>query len=172
MRRLLLAAVIGALASAEARAEGWPPHMPRPVADNHGWGPHTTSVTWPSLVPPGWYSATYNYRWYYPWYAYYNFSNGPYANWPATGGYAGYAYHGRAGLQYSYAQPAEPYIGQWYTGNDPAGVLMAREAAGAAGSYNALQGMTASPKKDDKKGEKKDDKGNKVDEKTGDAPNK
>lgn len=163
MRRLLLAAVIGAFAASEARADGWPPFMPRPLANNHGWGPHTTSVAWPSLVPPGWYSATYNYRWYYPWYAYYNFNTGPYANWTATGGYAGYTNHGRAGLYYSQAQPAEPYIGQWYTGVDPPGVIRAREATGA---QNPQPGSKTEPKKADKKIKPKDEKGKNVDKRT------
>lgn len=57
----------------------------------------TSSVTWPSVNPPGWYTNTYKHAWYYPWYAYYDFSSGPYANWMAGGGYAGYASHGPAG---------------------------------------------------------------------------
>ena len=91
MRRLLLMAALAAgvvLGSAGAgRADGW--HIPR-----------TTSVTWPSVSPPGWYTDTYKHNWYFPWYAYYNFSSGPYANWAAGGGYAGYAYHGPAGYYY------------------------------------------------------------------------
>jgi hypothetical protein len=146
MRRLLLAAVVGSLAAAEARAEGWPPHYPPPNPEYHGWGPHTTSVTWPSIVPPGWYTNTYNYRWFYPWFAYYNYSAGPYANWPATGGYAGYAYHGPAGMYQSHKQPAQPYIGAWYRGS-------------AGGSFSALQGLTTAPSVPSPMPEKKDDTG-------------
>jgi uncharacterized protein (TIGR03000 family) len=41
--------------------------------------------------PPGWYTNTYLYHWQYPWYAYYNYSQGPYANWMRAQGFAGYA---------------------------------------------------------------------------------
>ncbi|MBY0458274.1 MAG: hypothetical protein K2V38_13115, partial [Gemmataceae bacterium] len=64
-------------------------------------GPPATSVTWPSVSPPGWYTNTYWHRWYYPWYAYYDYTTGPYANWMSGGGYAGYSYHGPAGF-YNY----------------------------------------------------------------------
>ncbi len=102
MRKLLLLAALaagGLFGSAgAARAEGDFNAGPLKVPDVHRWlGPHSTSVTWPSVNPPGWYTNTYRHRWYYPWYAYYDFSHGPYANWMAGGGYAGYAYHGPAG---------------------------------------------------------------------------
>ena len=156
MRRLLLVAVIGVAASASAaRADGIPRYMPCPNANIHGWGPHASSVTWPSAYPPGWYTATYTYQWYMPWYAYYNFSHGPYANWMAGGGYAGYANHGPAGyFYYPNVKPAEPYIGEW----------MGR-VSGRPTPYDVLQGklMPAAPpaqvaKTDDKKEEKKDEK--------------
>jgi uncharacterized protein (TIGR03000 family) len=146
MRKLLLlAAVAGGLLGAPtaARAEGDFHAGPFRCFDFHRWqGPKTTSVTWPSVNPPGWYSDTYRYRWYYPWYAYYNFSMGPYANWMAGGGYAGYAYHGPAGY-YNYPL------------SDQGGY-----AASVDYSHYAPQGMappaTDQPKKDEKP--KKDDK--------------
>ena len=153
MRRLLLLAAIsagGLLGSASAaRAEGKRPAWPIPVPDIHECtGPHAQSVTWPSVTPSGWYTDTYRHQWYYPWYAYYNFSMGPYANWMAGGGYAGYANHGPAGMYYSHKPPAEPYIGSWYTGSP------------ALPSY--LSTPAGTPKQDEKKDEKpkdKDDKG-------------
>lgn len=115
MRRLLLLAAIaggGILSAREAKAD-----------DIMFFGPESTSVTWPSVMPPGWYTDTYCHAWYFPWYAYYNFSQGPYANWPASGGYAGYAYHGPAGyFYYPNKQPAQPYHGAWFTGTEAYGV--------------------------------------------------
>lgn len=106
MRKLLLLAALaggGVLGSTgAARAEGDHHWGPIRIWDIHQClGPKSTSVTWPSVNPPGWYTDTYRHRWYYPWYAYYNFSHGPYANWMAGGGYAGYSYHGPAGY-YNY----------------------------------------------------------------------
>ena len=89
MRKLLLAtvlAVAGLVCSAGTADAQYRYHRPQ-----------TSSVTWPSANPPGWYTNTYKHLWFYPWYAYYDFSYGPYANWAAGGGYAGYAYHGPAG---------------------------------------------------------------------------
>ena len=105
MRKLLLLAALAAGGvvgtSGLARAEGEHHWGPVPIPDIHRWlGPKTTSVTWPSVSPPGWYSNTYRHKWFYPWYAYYNYSHGPYANGTASGGYAGYAYHGPAGYYY------------------------------------------------------------------------
>ncbi|HEY1186441.1 MAG TPA: TIGR03000 domain-containing protein [Gemmata sp.] len=94
MRRFLLAAALVAVGLAwSAGSAGAQQHHQRRA--------HTTSVTWPSVNPPGWYTNTYMHAWYYPWYAYYDFTAGPYANWMAGGGYAGYAYHGPAGY-YNY----------------------------------------------------------------------
>lgn len=89
MRRLLLAAVlvVGGLVFSAGRAD----------AQYRAHRPMTSSVTWPSASPAGWYTSTYKHAWFYPWYAYYDFSSGPYANWAAGGGYAGYASHGPAG---------------------------------------------------------------------------
>jgi hypothetical protein len=135
MRRVLLLAMLGVTVSVGwARADGIPQHYPWPRPTNHGFGPHTTSVTWPSVVPPGWYSNTYNYRWYYPWFAYYNYSSSPYANWPATRGVAGYANHGPAGIYYwPNPTPAQPYLGQWAAGS-------------TSSSFSTLQGLTAPQK--------------------------
>jgi uncharacterized protein (TIGR03000 family) len=55
-------------------------------------GPWAASAAFPTVNPPGWYTNTYSYAWYYPWYAYYNSSHGPYANWMAGRGYASYGY--------------------------------------------------------------------------------
>ena len=102
MRKLLLLAAVaagGVVGSAGvARADGKPPHYPIPVPDVHQFlGGKPSTVTWPSATPPGWYTNTYRHQWYQPWYAYYNFSSGPYANWMAGGGYAGYANCGPGG---------------------------------------------------------------------------
>ena len=163
-RQLLLAAIGVAVSVGWANADGIPRWTPPAQSGNHGWGPHASSVTWPSVYPPGWYTNTYNYKWYYPWYAYYNFSHGPYSNWQATKGVAGYAYHGPAGYyHYPNVKPAEPYIGEWQ------GRVTGRPTA-----YDVLQGklMPTDPKKDDKKDgkkeevkkdDKKDDNGKKSD---------
>ncbi len=54
-------------------------------------GPWAQTAAFPCANPPGWYTNTYSYAWQYPWFAYYNYSHGPYANWMAGGGYAYYA---------------------------------------------------------------------------------
>jgi uncharacterized protein (TIGR03000 family) len=123
MRKLLLLAAVaagGVCGSAGvARADGVPPPYPIPVPDIHRLiGPKSSSVTWPCATPPGWYTDTYRHAWFYPWYAYYNFSHGPYANWMAGGGYAGYANCGPGGHFYwpglaapegsAYAAPQHP----------------------------------------------------------------
>ena len=105
MRRLLLLAAVAAGglcgSAGTARADGEHTFGPVKIWDIHDClPPKSTSVTWPSVSPPGWYTNTYRHKWFYPWYAYYNFSHGPYANWPASGGYAGYASHGPAGYYY------------------------------------------------------------------------
>jgi hypothetical protein len=144
MGRLLLAAVVagGALAPAGAAR-----------ADGNRFEPHATSVTWPSVTPSGWYTNTYNYAWYYPWYAHYDYTKGPYANWMVGGGYAGYANHGSAGMVYSNKPPTEPYIGDWYQ------LMLERNAVREAklaaqqygrpttgyGAYDSLQGLTGNP---------------------------
>ena len=132
MGRLLLAAAVvgGALGQASAG----------PLDREHRFEPHATSVTWPSVTPSGWYTNTYSYRWYYPWYAYYDYTHGPYANWMAGGGYAGYANHGPAGMYYSSKPPAEPYIGEWAGRTNLSAV-----PGGYPGAYNSLKGMTDKP---------------------------
>ncbi|MDB5309965.1 MAG: hypothetical protein JWO38_4167 [Gemmataceae bacterium] len=52
--------------------------------------PYYTSATFPCLNPSGYYTNSYYYAWYYPWFANYNYSHGPYANWWQWGGYATY----------------------------------------------------------------------------------
>jgi uncharacterized protein (TIGR03000 family) len=53
-------------------------------------GPYPGTAAFP-CVGSQYFTNTYYYAWYYPWYAYYNFSHGPYANWWQGGGYATYA---------------------------------------------------------------------------------
>ncbi len=53
--------------------------------------PWARSAAFPTVTPPGWYTNVYKYDWRYPWYAYYNHSQGPYANWLLAQGHAGYA---------------------------------------------------------------------------------
>jgi uncharacterized protein (TIGR03000 family) len=60
-------------------------------ADGGRCCPWPTSAAFPTVTPPGWYTNTYSYDWQYPWFAYYNYSQGPYANWFAGQGYAGYS---------------------------------------------------------------------------------
>lgn len=79
---MVAAVTLGGVIGASGRAEAWQ------------WGHHgpwAASAAFPCINPPGWYTNTYSYAWYYPWYAYYNYSHGPYANWMAGGGFAWYA---------------------------------------------------------------------------------
>ncbi|QDU23212.1 TIGR03000 domain-containing protein [Urbifossiella limnaea] len=78
MRRALFAAVLAVAASA-APAKAW------------DW-PTATSATFPLLTPSGYYTNTYYYGWAYPWFAYYNYAHGPYANWASYGPYATYGW--------------------------------------------------------------------------------
>ena len=79
MRKCLLLAAVAAgtalLSPASARASNFPPYYPSALfpCNNQGW---QTNLYW--------------YHWHYPWYAYYNYSHGPYANWMAGGGWATY----------------------------------------------------------------------------------
>lgn len=59
--------------------------------------PFYTSALFTCPSSGGWQTNLYWYNWYYPWYAYYNSSHGPYANWMAGGGFAGYANCGPGG---------------------------------------------------------------------------
>lgn len=52
--------------------------------------PYYASAAFPCLNPPGYYTNSYYFAWYYPWYANYNYSHGPYSNWWWWGGYATY----------------------------------------------------------------------------------
>src|SRR4051812_5242100 len=44
-------------------------------------GPYYISALSPCGPTPGWYTSRYWFAWQYPWYAYYNYSHGPYAGW-------------------------------------------------------------------------------------------
>lgn len=83
MRKVLFGMlVLGGVVGAGGRAGAW----------QYGHtGPWATSAAFPCANPPGWYTNTYSYAWYYPWFAYYNYSHGPYANWMAGQGFATYA---------------------------------------------------------------------------------
>jgi uncharacterized protein (TIGR03000 family) len=92
MRKMLMASVlaIAAVVGSSSRADAW------------SWGhtgPWPQTAAFPCVNPPGWYSNTYSYAWQYPWFAYYNYSHGPYANWMAGGGYAYYKNCGNCGPQ-------------------------------------------------------------------------
>ena len=63
-------------------------------ADAQVWGPSPRTAAFPQMNPPGWYTNTYSFAWQYPWFAYYNYSHGPYANWMSGGGYAWYSTSG------------------------------------------------------------------------------
>ena len=84
MRRWLLLTVLG-LAGLVASAG------PAPAMGVFLYrGPYPQTVAFPCLGAQ-YYTNTYYFAWYYPWYAYYNYSHGPYANWAAGGGFATYA---------------------------------------------------------------------------------
>lgn len=78
--------------------------------------PYYTAASFPCLNPSGYYSNSYYYAWYYPWFANYNYSHGPYANWYQWGGYATYGGgacgpHGcgyAAANQYGYGAEGDP----------------------------------------------------------------
>lgn len=57
---------------------------------------YPSSAAFPCIYPPGYYTNTYYFGWYYPWFAYYNYSHGSFANWYLWGGYA--TYGGNCGL--------------------------------------------------------------------------
>src|SRR5262245_38970089 len=106
MRKLALMGVLalGVVVVSNDRAQAW--------AWGHT-GPWPQTAAFPCVNPPGWYSNTYSYAWQYPWFAYYNYSHGPYANWMAGGGYAYYGScaGGKCGIHgcaqgYGYAPPA------------------------------------------------------------------
>src|SRR5438876_6299919 len=86
-------AVAGVFASAGRSAAMW-------WCDS---GPYTTSALFPCANPPGWYTSRYYYAWQYPWYAYYNYSHGPYAGW---GGFATYGNCGPGGCGSRYGAAA------------------------------------------------------------------
>src|SRR5262245_15852055 len=104
MHKMLAASVvaIGVMLLSVGRADAW------------SWGhtgPWPQTAAFPCINPPGWYTNTYSYAWQYPWFAYYNYSHGPYANWMAGGGYAFYKNCGPAcpyGLGLSGCLPPPP----------------------------------------------------------------
>lgn len=67
--------------------------------------PWPQTAAFPAMNPPGWYSNTYYYAWQYPWFAYYNYSHGPYANWMSGGGYAFYQNLGPYPMTYAVLTP-------------------------------------------------------------------
>jgi uncharacterized protein (TIGR03000 family) len=82
MRKLVTAFLMTVgVAGVSGRAHAW--HW-----GHHGVFPQTAAF--PLANPPGWYTNTYSFAWQYPWFAYYNYSHGPYANWASGGGYATY----------------------------------------------------------------------------------
>ncbi|HVL12964.1 MAG TPA: TIGR03000 domain-containing protein, partial [Gemmata sp.] len=81
MRKLLTAVLVAAGVAAGGRAEAW-------QWGHHGPFPQTAAF--PCANPPGWYTNTYWFAWQYPWFAYYNYNHGPYANWTTGGGFATY----------------------------------------------------------------------------------
>jgi uncharacterized protein (TIGR03000 family) len=84
MRRWLVLSVLGlaGLVGAAGRADAMGVFIYR--------GPYPQTVAFPCLGAQ-YYTNTYYYAWQYPWYAYYNYSHGPYANWAQGGGFATYA---------------------------------------------------------------------------------
>lgn len=52
--------------------------------------PTTAAVSFPMLTPSGYFTNTYYFAWYYPWYANYNYSHGSYAHWYVSHGWAFY----------------------------------------------------------------------------------
>ena len=98
MRKWLLASVL-ALATvgiSSNRASAW---------WHYGFyeQPITSSVAFPMQTPSGYFTNTYYFAWYYPWYQNYNYSHGSYSNWWRGGGYAYYS-----GQQLRPAMPSGP----------------------------------------------------------------
>ena len=82
MRKWLLVSVLAlaGMGFSSNRASAW-------------WGgqyPYYASASFPMITPSGYFSNSYYFAWYYPWYANYNYSHGHYANWWYGGGYAYY----------------------------------------------------------------------------------
>ncbi|MBX9582236.1 MAG: TIGR03000 domain-containing protein [Gemmataceae bacterium] len=125
MRKSFMLAVLGVAGAAASAtpAAAWSYGF-RPAQ------PHTTLAAFPAVRPPGWYANRYYYQWPIPWFAYYGYQDGPYANWMAGGGYAYYA-----GLGDN--QPNPPYPG--YVGGPQYG---AHHGAGANGGGHGM-GMAA-----------------------------
>lgn len=98
MRRVLILGILGLAGVAASAGPAAALGYGRPAR------PHTTLAAFPAVNPPGWYANRYYYQWSIPWYAYYGYQDGPYANWMAGGGYA---YYGGLG----HNQPNPPYPG-------------------------------------------------------------
>lgn len=97
MRKTLLAVLVaGGLLAGGGRAGAW-------QWGHHG--PYAQTAAFPLANPPGWYTNTYSFVWHYPWFAYYNYSHGPYANWMSGGGFATYSTYTGHPVEY------RPYLG-------------------------------------------------------------
>src|SRR4051812_35609485 len=111
MRKLILGVLaVGGLLAGGGRAQAWQ------------WGhtgPYASSATFPLANPPGWFTNTYSFAWYYPWFAYYNYSHGPYANWMSGGGYATYSTYTGHPVMY------RPYLNAGQAAAGAAGVPVA-----------------------------------------------
>lgn len=97
MRQLMFGVVVlGVIGAGGGRAQAW----------HYGHtGPYAQTAAFPLANPPGWYTNTYSFAWHYPWFAYYNYSHGPYANWMTGGGYATYSTYTGHPVEY------RPYLG-------------------------------------------------------------
>jgi uncharacterized protein (TIGR03000 family) len=83
---IVLVCLAGTISTARAGGE----YLQNPFLQSP-CGPWAATAAFPTVKPPGWYTNTYSYSWHYPWYANYNYSHGPYANWLAGRGIAGYS---------------------------------------------------------------------------------
>lgn len=81
MRRFLFASLLAlaGLAVSADRASAWWYYPAQPG-----------TVSFPMVYPSGYYTNTYPFAWYYPWYANYNYSHGSYAHWWQSHGWAFY----------------------------------------------------------------------------------
>jgi uncharacterized protein (TIGR03000 family) len=123
MRKSLMLAALGlaGVVASAAPAAAW----------GYGFRParaHTTLAAFPAVQPPGWYANRYYYQWPIPWYAYYGYQDGPYANWMAGGGYAYYD-----GIGHN--QPNPPYPG--YIGGPQYGAVFGAAANGGGHGLGA-----------------------------------
>ena len=121
MRKWLIVSVLavaGVLASTE-----------RASADHPFCHPYTSPAVFPGLNPPGYYTATYYNLWYFPWYANYNYSSSPYANWGGRATYGGDAAPHPYGVgipNFANQQSAAP-VGEAPVGDAPKGETPKRD---------------------------------------------